>query len=180
MDLTFREATRSDVPAVAQIHAESWRRSYRGMYRDDFLDGGILDERKGVWAERLANNPDQRRYVLLAEAGEALVGFICAYGDEHPRLGSLIDNLHVAYDHQRNGIGRELMRRAGNWLAERYPGSGVYLGVLERNERAIRFYEALGGHREGPVDATSADGSIVSSYHMCWDSPATLLAGCEP
>jgi ribosomal protein S18 acetylase RimI-like enzyme len=178
MDLTFREGKRDDVRAVAQLHADSWRRTYRGMYRDDFLDGGILDERKSVWAERLANNPDPRRLVLLAERDAALIGFICAYGDEHPHLGSLVDNLHVAYEHQRSGIGRALMRRAAEWLAERHPDSGVYLGVLERNERAIRFYEALGGRRDGPHMAPSADGTEVSAYHMLWESPAALVAGC--
>jgi ribosomal protein S18 acetylase RimI-like enzyme len=177
MDLTFREGKRDDVRAVAQLHADSWRRTYRGMYRDDFLDGGILDERKSVWAERLANNPDPRRLVLLAERDAALIGFICAYGNEDPQLGSLIDNLHVAGAHQRSGSGRELMRRAGLWLAERYPDSGVYLGVLEQNERAIRFYEALGGRREGPQMTTSG-GTEVSAYHMLWESPTALVAGC--
>jgi len=179
-EVTFREATADDARAIALLHADSWRRNYRGIFRDEFLDQGILDERRGVWTERLINNPDPQRFVLLAEQDGALAGFICAYGDEHPRLGSLIDNLHVAHDRQRAGIGRELMRRAGVWLAERFPRSPVYLDVLERNERAIKFYAAVGGRREGPLMTAGADGTRVSSYHVIWESPGALIEGAAP
>jgi ribosomal protein S18 acetylase RimI-like enzyme len=178
MDVAFREATADDVRAVAELHADSWRRHYRGIFRDDYLDEQVADDRTGTWAARLVQHPDQRRFVLLAERDAKLVGFICAYGDHDPRLGSLIDNLHVAGAHQRAGIGRALMRHAAAWLDERYARVGIYLDVLVANDRAISFYEALGGAREGPVTVPSADGTMVSSYHYRWETPRALIAGC--
>jgi hypothetical protein len=35
----IRVADSSDAPAIAALHAESWRRHYRGAYSDAFLDG---------------------------------------------------------------------------------------------------------------------------------------------
>ncbi len=49
----YREATAEDALAVATLHAESWRTHYRGAYRDEYLDGPVLEERTGVWSERV-------------------------------------------------------------------------------------------------------------------------------
>ena len=38
----FRRAEARDADRIAQLHAESWRRTYRGMMRDEFLDGDVL------------------------------------------------------------------------------------------------------------------------------------------
>jgi len=39
----FHEATERNIDAVAALHAESWRRNYRGAYSDDFLDGEVFE-----------------------------------------------------------------------------------------------------------------------------------------
>jgi len=49
----LRDATISDAEGIAQLHTDSWRRTYRGMMSDAFLDGGALDNRRTVWRERL-------------------------------------------------------------------------------------------------------------------------------
>jgi ribosomal protein S18 acetylase RimI-like enzyme len=179
-DLTLREAFGDDVTAVAELHADSWRRNYRGIFSDEYLRTRVLDDRNGVWADRLLHHTDPQRYVLLAHAGSQLAGFICVYANEHPRLGSLIDNLHVAAAHQRRGVGRQLMRAAAQWLDKRFGDIAVYLDVLEGNRRAVSFYEALQGRRQGPFQTVAADGTTVSSYHMIWENPAALVAGCDP
>jgi hypothetical protein len=48
----LRDATIADAERIAQLHTESWRRTYRGMMRDAFLDGGALENRRHVWLER--------------------------------------------------------------------------------------------------------------------------------
>ena len=59
--------------AVATLHAESWRRHYRGAYSDAFLDGDVFADRLAVWTKRL-READPRRCTILAE-DESLVGF---------------------------------------------------------------------------------------------------------
>lgn len=65
--------------------------------------------------------------------------------DDDERWGSLVDNLHVAPDRQRSGIGRALMSRAAEAVTERANGRSMYLWVLEQNIAAQRFYQAVGG-----------------------------------
>ncbi|WP_407563003.1 GNAT family N-acetyltransferase [Streptomyces sp. 184] len=150
----FRAAGAADAPAIAALHAASWRRHYRGAYSDAFLDGDVVADREAVWAARLADlragggrvgGAGSLTYVC--ESGGAVVGFAHAVLDEHPRWGALVDNLHVAYGSQRRGVGARLMRLAARGVAERSPGSGLHLWVLEQNDRAQSFYAALGGTR---------------------------------
>ncbi|MBV9411286.1 MAG: GNAT family N-acetyltransferase, partial [Acidimicrobiia bacterium] len=41
-DVRCRVATIDDVEAIAALHADSWRRNYRGAYLDSYLDGDVL------------------------------------------------------------------------------------------------------------------------------------------
>jgi ribosomal protein S18 acetylase RimI-like enzyme len=141
--LSLRAAGPDDAEAVALLHADSWRRHYRGAYADSFLDGDVVGDRLAVWSSRLAA-PDNSATVL-AEDGAGLVGFVHVAFDADDRWGSLIDNLHVVRDRQRSGIGRALMTRAFEAVAERGAGKRVYLWVLEQNTAAQGFYQAMGG-----------------------------------
>jgi len=170
----YRGAQPSDAVAIAELHAQSWRESYRGSFRDEFLDGDLPAERLGVWRGRLDGAPDDQ-LVDVATAGGELVGFVCAYGDHDPRWGSLIDNLHVARAAKRHGVGAALMRRAGRWLAARYPERPVHLLVLEVNTPARRFYEALGGESAEVATLETHGGAVVRSCRYVWPRPSVLV-----
>jgi GNAT superfamily N-acetyltransferase len=171
----FRLATTGDAEAIAGLHARSWRENYRGSFRDAFLDGDLPRERLRVWRERL-ERPPPSQLVLLAFDSAALAGFVCAYGAHDPKWGSLIDNLHVAREAKRGGVGSALMRRAGAWLAERYPELEVYLWVLEVNADARRFYERIGGRSAGVSTMETHGGAVVRSCRYVWPRAQTLAA----
>src|SRR5690349_4198483 len=105
--MNFRRAAAADADRIAQLHAESWRRTYRGMMRDEFLDGDVLTDRCRAWRDLMATL-GAGRFVLLAEDGADLAGFICVTGNEDVLWGSYIDNLHVADAYMRRGVGRAL------------------------------------------------------------------------
>jgi ribosomal protein S18 acetylase RimI-like enzyme len=142
--LLFRTAAAQDTQAIAGLHADSWRRHYRGAYSDAFLDGDVTGYLAAVWATRLASPAPQAR-TILAEADGVLVGIAHTKLGEDPSWGSLIDNLHVAHGLQRSGIGTRLMALAARAVLDWSPASGLYLWVLEQNVAAQSFYEARGG-----------------------------------
>jgi hypothetical protein len=53
--MQYRIANMDDLEGIAQLHAESWRNSYRGIFPDDFLDHDVWDERQNAWASRLSS-----------------------------------------------------------------------------------------------------------------------------
>jgi len=141
--LRYRAAGPGDADAVARLHADSWRRHYRGAYADSFLDGDIVADRRSVWSARLAAPGSSA--TVLAEDADGLAGFVHVVLDDDEQWGSLVDNLHVVHDRRRTGIGRALMTHAAQSVAERATGHSMYLWVLAQNTAAQRFYQALGG-----------------------------------
>jgi ribosomal protein S18 acetylase RimI-like enzyme len=171
--IAYRRAAAADAPAVAALHARSWRESYRGSFDDAFLDGDLVGERLGVWRARLASDP-REQLVKLALDGAELVGFVCVYAAHDARWGSLVDNLHVASEAKRRGIGAELMRQAGAWLEAEYSEVPVYLLVLEVNAAARRFYDRIGGRNAETAAMETHGGAKVRSCRYVWPRPELL------
>jgi ribosomal protein S18 acetylase RimI-like enzyme len=170
----FRIAEQNDAHGIAALHAESWRRTYRGMMPDEFLDGAVVSNRLATWRERLSEDRTDR-WVCLALDESELAGFICVFGNEDPIWGSYIDNLHVGSRYHRRGVGTELMIHAAEWLQQFYPRSGVYLWVMEANIPARRFYELLGARNCGTSNKRDPGGGYAPNCRYVWDNPNALL-----
>ena len=175
----FRLAGLADAVAIANLHADSWRRHYRGAYSDAFLDGDLVADRLAVWTDRL-REPDPRRCTILAEDGN-LVGFANTLFDDDPTWGALLDNLHVADGHKRRGIASRLLALTAEALIARPVRTGLYLWVLEQNVDAQAFYEARGGRcvGRGPVSPPGGIASRVTGspakLRYAWPEPNVLL-----
>lgn len=142
--LSFREADAADAAAIAALHADSWRRTYRGAYADEFLDGDVYSDRLAVWSARLRAADPARRTVVVHD-GDALSGFVHVVLDEDARWGSLVDNLHVAHALKRRGIGTRLIVMAAGVVVTSSASPAMYLWVHEENAAARSFYRARGG-----------------------------------
>lgn len=175
-EVVMRKATLCDAETVTGLHVASWRSTYRGVLPDAYLDGDIETERAVHWRKSLgALKPED--FVLLAEAGEQLCGFISLYWRKEAGFDAYLDNLHVRPGHWGAGIGRKLLAAGLRRMIEQ-GATNLCLWVFDQNEGAVRFYERLGGQAiEWGVD----DFANASAPHtkIAWnDLPAFLLA-CE-
>lgn len=174
--MAFRYATPEDASAVGAIHADSWRRHYRGAYSDEYLDGPVHDDRRAVWSERLGQEP-VAHFTIVCEEGDELLGFAHTRLDVDPRWGSLLDNLHVAFGRKRQGIGAALMARTAQTLVARRPGGALYLWVLEQNTAAQAFYLSLGATSAGrELRGPFPGGGTAPALRMAWSDPGVLAA----
>lgn len=173
-ETVYREATAADASAIAALHADSWRRHYRHSYPDSFFDDSLDVDRLEVWTARLQDPIGT--YTLIAENSGELIGFVHVALEDDAAWGALVDNLHVRHDAHRRGIASQLMKRAASFVAATSPRSGVYLWVLERNERAQAFYRHVGGTEADrrPVDPPALPGTLCIRY--VWPQ-AGVLAG---
>ena len=170
MILTIRRATDSDRPAIAAIHAQSWRDAYRGVLPDALLDreiGSIMDRR---WQEQ-GIRPDDA--VLVAEGDGDLLGF-CATWDGD---SAYIDNLHVRSEARSRGIGRGLLAET----VHHFLGLGrrrAHLHVVASNHRARALYIVLGGRPSG-IEDKNLYGTLVPNERIEWPDIALLLERAE-
>ena len=178
----LRPAQVQDATAIAALHAESWRRHYRGAYADDYLDGDLDVDRLEAWTARL-EHPKANAVTALAETDGILVGFVHALVDHDVRWGSLIENLHVRHGWQRQGVGRGLMAAAATGVAEISRHAPVHLWVLQQNSRAQAFYRALGGacveHALCPAPGGFAERlhGTPSRLRFVWPTAADIVGG---
>jgi ribosomal protein S18 acetylase RimI-like enzyme len=175
--IQYRPANMSDAGPVGRLHADSWRRHYRGAYSDAYLDGEICEDRAGVWAKRLGE-VDADHFTVVADSGGVIVGFAHTCLDEDPTWGALLDNLHVDYELKRRGVGRALMAETALGLGARRPASGLYLWVLKQNTAAQAFYRAQGGECvEETIGGPFPGGGKAPVLRFAWTSPSELLSG---
>jgi ribosomal protein S18 acetylase RimI-like enzyme len=156
-DLAFRPGGAADAAAIAALHADSWRRHYRGAYADAFLDHEAGPYCAAMWAGRL-EPPRPETITIVAEQGGQLVGLAHTVLGADPGRGALLDNLHVRHGLKRRGIGTRLLALTRQELLGRAPRSGLYLHVLVQNAAAQAFYAARGGACVGRGDVTPPGG----------------------
>ncbi len=173
--MLYRVAKFDDLKDLARLHAESWRESYRGIFSDEFLDNDVWCEREQSWSCRLSS-PKYNQHVLIATDNNIICGFICAFGHESTKWGTLIDNLHVSKEYKGKGIGKKLMHLVALWADESFDHKGVYLEVLEDNLDARQFYQNIGAkHQETNLWKPPGTNEQVVDLLYVWDNNITLL-----
>jgi ubiquinone/menaquinone biosynthesis C-methylase UbiE/ribosomal protein S18 acetylase RimI-like enzyme len=180
LEVAIRPAAVQDAGSIARLHADNWRRRYRGSFSDFYLDGDLDGDRMSVWSERLSAG-DQNAGTLIAERSGRAAGFVHVELDADPRWGALIDNLHVDRQVEATGVGTLLLEAAARFVAERRPGSTIYLWVLERNTRAQAVYLARGGRliERQPAPPPGGDprnlAGTPQGIRVAWPDPAALI-----
>jgi ribosomal protein S18 acetylase RimI-like enzyme len=173
-ELRIRDATAVDLPAIAEIHALSWRAAYRGILPDAFLDGDLLEDRNTRWSG-IAQRMTPRDNLLIATDQKAVVGFIAGWTSAalgcEDGYGVYIDNLHVRPDLRGNGYGEPLFRALAGYAtakATAHTKTGAYLWLLDGNAPAHRFYHRLGG-RDGEHRMVELGGRTVGETRVVCD-----------
>lgn len=175
----IRPAVCSDAPAIARVHVAAWQTTYQGLLPTDFLAGLSAAERTTRWARRLCQG-GLPGWVLVAETAPGeVVGFVAGGPpqDDHPLRRVYRGELYALYllaSHQRQGIGRRLVRT----LAAAFQAAGLdsfFAWVLAENHPARRFYAALGGQVVGERTITIA-GLTLPEVAYGWTDLGPLLA----
>ena len=148
--MTVRPAAPADTRSIAEVHVAAWRAAYRGLMPDSYLDELTVEKRTALW-QRVIAEP-RSSSLVVADAEGSVTGF-CLFAptrDEDGRdkpVGEIIA-LNVRPDCWRRRYGRALCEFA---LREgpRRGWTAMTLWMLKGNERACRFYEALGFALDG-------------------------------
>jgi ribosomal protein S18 acetylase RimI-like enzyme len=134
----------------------------------DQLDRDLLTRyaREVYVPELLAEVTAGASELLLAHDHGRAVGYATVRQVRTPsRPTARVDRLYVCADQQRRGHGRRLMESAMT-LARAWAAARLCLGVWERNERALAFYEAMGFAAHGE-EAFDLLGAVQRDVVMC-------------
>lgn len=158
--MSIRTAIPSDARRLAAINVAAWRSAYRGLLPDSVLDKLSLEAK----ADRLRGRIiDPTTQVRVLEQDGAIVGYVTfgasQDGDaDQERVGEIYA-LYLEPGNWRKGHGSALVQAAIVSLQDAKCAE-VTLWALYNNERASRFYQALGFMADGATKVvTRADGT---------------------
>ena len=143
---TIREATSDDAAAIARVHLDTSRATYKGLLPDEVLAETTYEWRFAVWSRALGDEGGAEFvYVATDDADGRVFGFASG-GPEREGDKEYDGELYAIYlldTHQRKGAGRRLVQAVAERLAESGFRS-MLIWVLAENPYR-RFYETLGG-----------------------------------
>jgi ribosomal protein S18 acetylase RimI-like enzyme len=140
--ITIRRARWTDAEEIAEVHDAAWRDAYRGLIPGRELERMISRRGPQWWMSAI----ERGSRLLVLDFNEAIVGYV-TYGRNRvpslPYKGEIFE-LYLEPEFQGLGFGRKLFEAARDDLAAHgYPNFIVW--ALGDNERAIGFYDHLGG-----------------------------------
>ncbi len=173
MALTIRTAVAGDADAIAALHVDVWRRTYRDLAPAAAYDALDLAARRRSW-DAILSEARADAATLVAEKDGTLAGFAHGGPPGNDAFGGRgeVKYFYVATKFARQGIGRVLLATLAGRLADR-GYQGIALGVVVGNEPALAFYRALGAQ----VIGRYADPGPLwrSDNHLCaWDGARAL------
>lgn len=141
-----RSASESDLQAVHELLVETWHASY-----DDILGLEIVTDVTSQWHSLEVLQKNLRKpyseFVVADDGKGRIVGM--AFASQSEKSKALLHQLYVLPEAQVQGIGTMLLSE----VEMAFPDvSSIQLEVIERNERAIRFYERKNYKRVGRND----------------------------
>ncbi len=142
----LRLADEHDAPALASFAAQAFADTYRGLDEPQDIADYVAEHFAVDAFERVLRDPACT--TLLAEATEGLAGYAqlrqgpppdCVAGPDPIELA----RLYLAARSIGRGLGAWLMHEV-HAQARRLGARTIWLGVYDRNLRAVRFYERSG------------------------------------
>ncbi len=145
MAVQLRQYVPADEDAAVALWLRTWQVAYPSL---DFT------ARVAWWRQRWCSELVSKSHIAIAENDHALIGFVTI--DAH----GYIDQLVVAPEHWRSGVGAALIE-----AAKHISPQGLDLHVNQDNHRAIAFYRKHGFVTVGE-DVNPRSGAPI--FRMSW------------
>ena len=163
-NFVIREAVAADLPALAQLHVDTFIETHGGR-------GPTFETRESQWREAFDQpNPEWFCYVIESSQG-ALVGFAKGqpYRDSIKEYAGELNKIYLLRKYHRRGLGRRLLGRISRRFLEQGIGSMLLFGDAQNPSNG--FYEKMGAER-----LFSDAGEFHGGYG--WRDLQTLAARC--
>jgi GNAT superfamily N-acetyltransferase len=175
-DASVRVATPWDTDDVGAVQAAVWREAYASLLSPEALAAATPEEFAAVWSASLANPPSGAYRLLVACAGEDVVGFAAIGPNTDPDAVDVDGELLVGGvrpDARRQGHGSRLLNAAVD-TARATGFVRVRTWLLSTDQSTRQFLETAGfapdGARRERVTGP-AEGDVAEEVRLTVDIP---------
>lgn len=157
------EADRRDLQSISEVYTANWKRTYRGLLPQSFLDGLTVERAAEQWRTYLTGD---RHGIFVAYHQGIFWGFGAYRPDEEYPDCLYLDALHVPEEARGQGVGTALIKAIGyRAVADGYERLSIC--VIRGNESARKLYTKLGAvHDKYFIDAFH--GTPANSEKLIW------------
>jgi len=143
--MIVREARLEDVQGIAMVVVDTWLSKYQGLMPDEHLNKLSYVDRERSFTELLQNPSDDKfKFVVENNIGKIIgVAIGGLERSEQTIYKGEIYAIYVLEAYQRNGLGKNLVRMAIEWLKGLNINSMIVWVLAGSKFRA--FYESFGG-----------------------------------
>jgi len=136
--IVFRDAVRSDIPALAELHVATWNATYRTT------KGPTIATRTWQWNE-VFGKESRRDFVLVLENREGrLIGF--TWGKPHEgEFPGQVSKIYLRWEYHCLGLGRRMLAETARRFQER--GIDSFVLFTELSNPTVGFFDHMGGVR---------------------------------
>ncbi len=142
----IKAAIYSDIPAIARVHVDSWRSTYRGIVPDEYLANLAYEQREKGWQQIFDRASTTHSFTYVAKNSQGkVVGFAngCTERTGDPVYKGELAAIYLLEPYQGQGIGRSLVQAVAERLAQLKLNSMLVWALRENS--ACEFYLALEG-----------------------------------
>jgi L-amino acid N-acyltransferase YncA len=119
MTVRVRGAAIADAAAIAQVHVDTWRTTYKGIMTDESLASLSYDQRQQTW-EAAIRSPVRSTVLVAEDDSGQVVGFAsCGAARGENEFEGELYAIYVTQSAQGKGIGRELSNSVARDLKAR-------------------------------------------------------------
>lgn len=145
-NVKFSIVSQNQVPQLQKVSKNTFIEAFAKDNTRENLDAYLASAFSLTSLISEINNPNTRFYFIEIEA--QIVGYYkINIGESQTEIkadDSLeLERIYIMADHQGKKIGEKIILAVGN-IAQKEGKRYIWLGVWERNKKAIKFYERLG------------------------------------
>ncbi|WP_027408371.1 GNAT family N-acetyltransferase [Anoxybacteroides tepidamans] len=172
--MNIRKATLEDAKAIASVHVESWKTTYKGIVPSAYLQELKVAEKEELWKRILQQD---HHHIFVAEEYGTVCGFISG-GNNRVKEGTLAEyegELYAIYllkEAQRKGYGKKLVSA---FIKDLWNDGIRSLIVWVLNDNPSKhFYERLGAAVVGE-ETIEIGGKALKEICYGWKELEQLL-----
>ena len=142
-DFRIRGPLPHEASALANVHTETWRQTYSGIFPENMWDEAARERRVTMW-QAICSRSGSDTTTAVAERSDVILGFAHAGSstEEDAPCERVLWFIYLLAEAHGSGAAQQLM----NAVVGDAP---AYLWVLESNERARAFYAKNGFTPDG-------------------------------
>ncbi|CDQ21257.1 L-amino acid N-acyltransferase YncA [Halobacillus karajensis] len=142
--MKIRKATVTDAEGVAKVQVDSWHSTYKNIIPDEYLRKMTYESWGKKWKEIIS-----KQSVYIAEDNKGkIIGFSNGGPErtgKYPGFEGELYAIYILKDHQRKGLGKQLLEP----IIQELENQGIYsmLALILEDNHSRFFYEKVGAEK---------------------------------